>query len=55
MKQQPAPNGIKMSTTTPKFEERRIAMFELIAAILKELWELIGVIAYYCADSFWEG
>lgn len=29
-------------------------MFELITAILKEVWELLGVIAYYCADSFWE-
>lgn len=33
-------------------------MFETIAALLTEgvkaIWELLGIIAYYCADSFWE-
>ena len=31
------------------------AIFSVIVEILKSLWSLLGTIAYYCADSFWEG
>lgn len=34
-------------------------MFDTIAMVITEIlkaaWEIIGTIAYYCADSFWEG
>lgn len=30
------------------------ALLSFTTEILGAAWELIGVIAYYCADSFWE-